>query len=227
MMKSIAAGLTGLAILAGPVLAQSTCEPAKLSAAVDRYAAEPFSARSWRVLQGLGDPMIDPTTADADTWANQEEWKKLVSQILPDHQDLQNVGWDCRIGYPLTVLKKRIDQLGAADPYVKQWLLAQEQVLHACSSQDGDVALPPPLADEDAVANRQKADRAYQEASIAFYRDKQKAIPMFQDTPCPPRCIVPLRPITSPICSLMPSSRRTPGRWPRLSWPTRQWPPFT
>lgn len=180
MMKSIAASLAALALLAGPGLAQTSCDPATLSAAIDRYAAEPFSARSWRVLQGLGDPMLEPTTADADTWANQEEWRKLTSQILPDHPEVQNVGWDCRIGYPLSVLKKRVDQLGADNAYVKQWLLAQEQVLRACSSQDGEITLPPPLADDAAVVNRQKADRAYQEASIAFYRDKQKAIPMFQ-----------------------------------------------
>lgn len=181
MMKSIAASLTALAILAGPALAQqASCDPATLAAAVDRYAQEPFSARSWRVLQGLGDPMLEPGSADGDTWAQQEEWRKLTSDILPAEQDLQNVGWNCRIGYPLSVLKKRIDQLGADNVYVKQWLMAQQQVIRACSSEDGDIRLPDPLADDPAVANRQKADRAYQEASIAFYRDKQTAIPLFK-----------------------------------------------
>ncbi|PZF76965.1 hypothetical protein DK847_10960 [Aestuariivirga litoralis] len=180
MMKSFAASLTALALLAGPALAQSSCDPAKLADAIDRYAQEPFSARSWRVVQGLGDPMLEPGSADADTWAQQEEWRKLTSAILPDQQDLQNVGWSCRIGYPLSVLKTRIDQLGAQDPYVKQWLLAQQQVIRACSGDDGEISLPEPLADAPAVANRQKADRAYQEASIAFYRDRQKAIPLFK-----------------------------------------------
>ena len=180
MMKSFAASLTALALLAGPALAQTACDSAKLADAVDRYAQEPFSARSWRVLQGLGDPMLEPGSADADTWAQQEEWRKLTGEIMPDQQDLQNVGWNCRIGYPLSVLKKRIDQLGADHPYVKQWLLAQQQVIRACSSEDGEVALPAPLADDAAVANRQKVDRAYQDASIAFYRDKQKAIPQFK-----------------------------------------------
>lgn len=181
MMKSFAASLTALAMLAGPAVAQqASCDPATLAAAIDRYAQEPFSARSWRVLQGLGDPMLEPGSADGDTWAQQEEWRKLTSEILPAEQDLQNVGWNCRIGYPLSVLKKRIDQLGADNVYVKQWLMAQQQVIRACSSEDGDIRLPDPLADDPAVANRQKADRAYQEASIAFYRDKQKAIPMFK-----------------------------------------------
>ncbi|MCX7348327.1 MAG: hypothetical protein NTZ54_01990, partial [Alphaproteobacteria bacterium] len=180
MMKSFAANLTALAILASPALAQTSCDPAKLAAAVDRYADAPFSARSWRVLQGLGDPMIEPGSADADTWAQQEEWKKLAAQILPNEPDVQNVGWNCRIGYPLTVLKTRIDQLGLQDAYVKQWLLAQQQVIRACSNDEGEVSLPEPLVDEPAITNRQKADRAYQEASIAFYRDKQKAIPLFK-----------------------------------------------
>ena len=51
MMKSIAASLIALAILAGPAMAQTACDPAKLAAAIDRYADAPFSARSWRVLQ--------------------------------------------------------------------------------------------------------------------------------------------------------------------------------
>lgn len=180
MMKSFAASLAALAILAGPALAQSSCDPAQLAAAVDRYAQDPFSARSWRVLQGLGDPMLEPGSGDADSWDQREEWGKLAAQILPDQQDLQNFGWNCRIGYPLSVLKKRIDQLGVDNPYVKQWLLAQQQVIRACSSEDGDITLPAPLADDPSVTNRQKADRAYQEASIAFYRDKQKAIPLFK-----------------------------------------------
>ncbi|WP_421695002.1 hypothetical protein [Aestuariivirga sp.] len=180
MLKSFAASMASLAILAGPVLAQSTCDPAKLSSAIDRYAAEPFSARTWRVLNGLGDPMLDPAPSDADTWALQEQWKKLAAEILPASQSLQDVSWSCRIGYPLSVLQKRIDQLGKDHPYVKQWLMVQEQVLRACTSEDGQISLPPPLGDDAAFANRQKADRAYQDASIAFYRDKEKAIPMFR-----------------------------------------------
>mgnify|MGYP000476340278 CR=1 FL=1 len=69
-----------------------------LAAAVDRYAQEPFSARTWRVLQGLGDPMLEPGSADSDTWAQQDEWRKITSEIVPSEQDLQNVGWNCRIG---------------------------------------------------------------------------------------------------------------------------------
>ena len=180
MMKSFAAGLASLTLLAGPVLAQSTCAPAKVAAAVDRYAADPFSAVSWRVLQGLGDPMIEPSTVGADTWDFQERWKKLAGEILPDSQALQDVSWNCRIGYPLSVLEKRENYFGKQHPYVKQWLTAQEQVMRACGSETDEVTMPAPIDVEPAYVNLQNYDRAYQEASIAFYRDKEKAIPMFR-----------------------------------------------
>ncbi len=180
MMKSLATSMLALTLLSGPVLAQAACEPAKLAAAIDRYAAQPFSALNWRVLQGLGDPMIEPTPVGGDTWALQERWKKLAAEILPDAQGLQEVSWSCRIGYPLSVLEKRVEQLGKDHPYVKQWLLVQEQVMRACASEEGEVTLPPPLEDDAAFANRQKMDRAYQEASVAFYRDREKAIPLFR-----------------------------------------------
>jgi hypothetical protein len=180
MMKRLAAGIGAWAILAGPVLAQ-TCSPQLLSAAVDRYAAEPFSARTWRVLQGFGDPMIDPAGVGDDIWSAQDKWRKLASELAPDASGLQNVGWNCRIGYPLSVLEKRIGSLGRAHPYVKQWLLSQEKVMQACADESGgEVGLPPPLEVEPAFANLQKMDRAYQEASIAFYRNKEQALTLFR-----------------------------------------------
>ena len=181
MLKTIATSILSLALLAGPGLAQTTCEPGKLAEAVDRYWAEPFSALNWRVLKGLGDPMIEGSVAGGDTWTAKERWRTLTAEIMPDSQDLQSISWNCRIGYPLSVLEKRIGALGKDHPYVKQWLLAQEQVMRACSSEQGEVALPPPLETDAATfANRQGMDRAYQEASIAFYRDREKAIPLFR-----------------------------------------------
>ncbi len=180
MIKTFAAGVASLTLIAGPVLAQSTCAPAKLAAAVDRYAANPFSAVNWRVLQGLGDPMIEPMAVGGDTWDLQQRWKQLAGEILPASEALQDVSWSCRIGYPLSVLEKRINSFGKQHPYVKQWLAAQEQVMRACGSDAGDVALPAPIEVEPAYVNLQNYDRAYQEASIAFYRDKEKAIPPFR-----------------------------------------------
>ena len=180
MLKRLAIGLLTFANLCGPVLAQS-CEPAKLAAAIDRYAAEPFSARTWRVLQGLGDPMLESSSIGDDYWPQQDRWKTLTAQLAPDAAGLQDIGWNCRIGYPLSVLEKRMGSLGRDHIYVKQWLLAQEKVMQACASQGGDdVTLPPPLEIEPAFANLQKMDRAYQEASIAFYRNPERALPLFR-----------------------------------------------
>jgi hypothetical protein len=181
MLKRLIAGLCALTCLSAPVFSAGTCEPARLSAAIDVYAGEPFGPRSWRVLKGLGDPMVDRDYRGGDDWASQEEWKKLVAVISPDSKYLQNFGYDCRIAYPLTVLKQRVSNLGRESKYVKQWLRAQDTVLAACTEQGGaDLKLPDPMEIHPALAKMQADDRAYQEASIAFYRDKPKAVALFK-----------------------------------------------
>jgi hypothetical protein len=180
MLKCFASGVLTLALLSAPVLAQSSCDPAALAAAIDRYAAEPFGARTWRMLQGLGDPMLDPQRPGDDQASQLERWRKLAAEILPASGEVQNVSWNCRIGYPLSVLEARIAALGKEHPYVKQWLLMQEQVMRACTSDSGAIELPPPLEAGPVFADLQRADRIYQQASIAFYRDKEKAIPLFR-----------------------------------------------
>ena len=57
---------------------------------------------------------------------------------------------------------------------------AEEQIEREIASNlpdtvTGDVALPQPLEAEATFANRQAMDRAYQEASIAFYRGAKTA----------------------------------------------------
>jgi len=181
MLKRLAAGLCALAALAGPVLAQQSCDAGKLSSAIDRYAMAPFSALTWRVLEGHGDPMLDATTLGNDAWSQRSRWKSLTSAILPGATELHEPDWNCRIAYPLEVLEKRIAALGRDNPYVRQWLLAQQSVVRSCSGSGGaDAALPPPLDVIPTLADLQKQDRAYQEASIAFYRDKEKAVPLFR-----------------------------------------------
>ena len=135
--KAIAA-FSALMLFANPAVAQETCDPAKLSAMVDTYAGNPFSARTWRVLNGLGDPMIEPSYSGSDTWQNQDAWKKLVAAILPPGQAVDEVGYDCRIGYPLEVLQSRIATLGKDNPYVQQWLKVQGKVLQVCSNPGYD-----------------------------------------------------------------------------------------
>jgi hypothetical protein len=181
MLKHFAAGVLALTMIGAPAIAQSACDPAKLAAAVDSYAADPFSARTWRVLMGLGDPMIEPTTHGGDYWANQERWRKLSAEIAPDGRYLQQFGYDCRISYALETLEKRIAVFGSQSKYVKQWLRVQGTVLQACSEPDaGEVALPAAQDIHPELAWMQSEDRAYQEASIAFYRDKTKAIELFR-----------------------------------------------
>ncbi len=181
MLKRFAAGILALALVNAPAIAQSACEPAKLAAAVDAYAADPFGARSWRVLKGLGDPMIEPTTHDGDYWANQERWRKLAADIAPEGKYLQQFGYDCRISYPLETLESRIATFGSQSKYVKQWLRVQDTVLQACSEPGaGEAALPAALDIHPELAWMQAEDRAYQEAAIAFYRDKAKAVELFR-----------------------------------------------
>ncbi|WP_395685565.1 hypothetical protein [Aestuariivirga sp.] len=183
MWKAVSLSLLSLSILINPAAAQdnNSCKSETLSAAVDLYATAPFGARSWRVLQGLGDPMIEPAATDADTWERQQEWKKLAAEIMPGAPRLQDVSWSCRIGYPLMVLQKRVGSLGKDHPYVKQWLHTQAYVLQACSGDQSEVAMPPPADVDPVYANLQRMDRAYQEASITFYRDRPKALTLFRD----------------------------------------------
>ena len=181
MYKKIIAAFCGLTMLSTSALAQAACDASKLSALVDTYASNPFSARTWRVLNGLGDPMIEPSYSGSDTWENQDKWKKLVAEILPAGQAAKDVGYDCRIGYPLQVLQARVSTLGKQSPYVQQWLRVQEKVLQVCGNPDTtDIVLPDPIEADATLAAMQAEDRSYQEATVAFYKDKPKAIELFR-----------------------------------------------
>jgi hypothetical protein len=181
MFKKIFTATCGLALLSTSVLAQATCDMGKLSGLIDTYANAPFSARTWRVLNGLGDPMIEASSGAYNGWENQEAWKKLAAAVLPAGQAPQEIGYDCRIGYPFEVLQKRVAALGKEAPYVLHWLRAQEKVIQVCTNPGiTDVALPAPIDVDPTLATMQADDRAYQEASIAFYRDKPKAIELFR-----------------------------------------------
>ena len=78
-------------------------------------------------------------------------------------------------------LQSRIATLGKDNPYVQQWLKVQGKVLQVCSNPDTtDIALPEPMETDPAHPTMQAEDRAYQEATIAFYKDKPKAIELFR-----------------------------------------------
>ena len=149
--------------------------PQKIAQAIDLYAREPFSARTWRVLKGLGDPMIDPDYGGYSSWQDADALQEAHRR---DHARREaarittamNAGSAIRV----EVLEKRIADLGKTNPYVKQWLTVQLAVLAAC---DGEkiAELPGPLADQQSpVKELQEADRAYQAASLVFYTDRGK-----------------------------------------------------
>jgi hypothetical protein len=161
--------------------AQEACAPEKLASAIDAYASEPFGARAWRKINGLGDPGIEPGSIYDDSWQQREEWKKLVQQIAPEQQEAANPAYECRIGYPLSVLKQHIASFGVADPYVKQWVNTQAAVIKACGAGQGaQIALPDAQGVKAEQTSLLQNDRAYQAASIAFYTDKPKAIELFR-----------------------------------------------
>ena len=174
--------LVSISLSSVAALAAGTCDPVKLSSSVDTYANEPFSARTWRVLRGLGDPKIDATSVDYNNWQAIDSWKKLVTEIAPDVQGVQDPGYECRMAYPMQVLNDRVNTFGKTSPYVKQWLMAQAPVMAACSGvENGNLVLPPALNDQKAdVTAIQSFDRDYQTASIAFYKDKTKAAELFK-----------------------------------------------
>lgn len=75
----------------------------------------------------------------------------------------------------------RVAQLGATDAYIKQWLKSYT-VLKACEGASADqTTLPAAIEVKPELAQMQADDRAYQEASVAFYgADKPKAVQMFK-----------------------------------------------
>ena len=167
---------------AAPALAQAACAPEKLNAAVDAFAAEPFGAAGWRQLNGLGAPAAKADGPSYSGYAASDAWRKRTAELAPDMPELQNTPYECRLSYPLEVLNGRVTQLGATDPYIKQWLKSQARVLKACEGAGADqTALPAPIEVKPEHAQLQSDDRAYQEASVAFYgTDKTKAIQLFK-----------------------------------------------
>lgn len=186
MSRRIVSLIALLGFSATPLLAQTACpdgaprDAQKISQAVDLYAREPFSARTFRVLKGLGDPMIDPDYGSYSSFKDAEALKKLIAEISPEAKQPNYYGYECRLGYPREVLEKRIADLGKTNPYVKQWVTVQLAVLAAC---DGAkiTELPGPLADQPSPAKElQEADRAYQTASLVFYTDRGKSVDLYK-----------------------------------------------
>ncbi len=124
--------------------------------------------------------MIDQGYRGSDSFATRDRWEKLAGAIIPDAKYLVGFGWECRIDYPLDVLQQRVASLGRESKYVKEWLGNQDKVLEACSQNAAaSISLPEAGEIHPALKQMQQDDRAYQEASIAYYRDKEKALQLF------------------------------------------------
>lgn len=180
MMKRLFSAVAALLLSTGLASAQTQCDQGKLDARIDLYAAQPFSALNWRVINGLGDPEIEPS-AGLDGWESQDEYKKLVQTVLK-LQAPPEVAYDCRTGYPVSVLKRHIAQFGINDPYVVQWANVQQQVFSTCGQPNAQppVMIDPLVGVDQAREIAQRDDRAYQAASMAFYTDKAKAVELFR-----------------------------------------------
>jgi hypothetical protein len=165
-----------------PSLAAAICTPELFKASIDAFATEPFGARAWRQLNGLGDPAISSESYADNSWSERDEWRKLLAELAPENLGLADPAYECRVGYPLQVLKDRITKFGKSSVYVKQWLYGQGRVVAACSS----VTVPPeaqPLAAGTLKADEEtllKFDNAYQQASVAFYTNKTEAAVLFK-----------------------------------------------
>jgi hypothetical protein len=165
-----------------PALSAANCSPENFKTAIDAFANEPFGARAWRQLNGLGDPAISAESYADNDWKAREDWQKLVSEITPDNPQLADPAYDCRIAYPLQVLNERITKFGKTSTYVKQWLLGQGRVLAACANVTVPADAAPLAAgalkpDEEALMS---FDVAYQRASVAFYANKAEAVGLFK-----------------------------------------------
>ena len=82
--------LLGAFVLGAMPVSAATCpdgsqrDAKAIAAAIDVYASNPFSARTWRVLKALGDPGIEYGYGGSSYWADQERWRKWMAEIAPD-----------------------------------------------------------------------------------------------------------------------------------------------
>ncbi|MGH6875525.1 MAG: hypothetical protein ACREDW_10945, partial [Aestuariivirgaceae bacterium] len=180
-MRAVAAATLSLSVQAAAVMAQTQCPDGTpqneqaISRSVDRYFSEPFGARTWRVLNGLGEPGLEPSFTGESQWRDKEEWKSLVAKLSPALSGVE-VGYSCRIGHALATLKQRVARLGENHPYVAHWIAVQSAVLDACRDGINAISLPAPLpiagesGTDGELRSLQAFDRAYQQASLNFYR---------------------------------------------------------
>jgi hypothetical protein len=179
-MRAVIIITLSLSLQAAAVMAQPQCPDGKprdeqaISRIVDDYFGEPFGVRTWRVLNGLGNPGLEPGFTGENQWRDREEWKTLVTKLSPAQAGAE-VGYNCRIGHALALLKQRVTRLGEHHPFVLHWIAVQSAVLQACRDENHAISLPDPLPingesqQDRELRSLQAFDRAYQQASLNFY----------------------------------------------------------
>ena len=182
-IRALFTGWLGLLATGAFAQAPAPMTPAQVAERIDRYRFDSRSPGTYRALAGLGDP--DYRIAYDDSSYNVPAPRRaLLAAMLPDQEGMEREYWSptegrCRIDYALSVAEARIARLGRDHPYVRQWLRAQRAVFTHCQHEHwrtdrqppSPLPLPPPLAIGDpAIAGLQRDDRAYQAASLLFYR---------------------------------------------------------
>lgn len=176
MTRGLLSFIAALAMGVSPIAAQ-TCDMEKASQLVDGYASQPFSARTWRVLEGLGDPQVEEGSGD-NRWDAENRFREIARKAAPNVSVPDSIGYECRVSYPLEVMEQRIKALGDTHPYVEQWVRAQLAIFAACGG-DKTAELPPALSADGVTAQLQQQDRDYQQAALAFYKDRNASRAMF------------------------------------------------
>jgi hypothetical protein len=194
---------------------------AERSDRMDGYFYKPRSPQTFRALSGLGDPQIMDNYDDPYSrwWKVKPAEKAVLKQLFPNLDVSQEYFYpefgSCRAESPIAILKDRVEKLGPNHPYVRQWTLVQRAVLSACDHSGQQVAaLPAPLTTADlAIARLQNHDRAYQQASLAFYRgDLAGAVTTFQAIAADKSS--PLRPRAAYMAVAIRAGSK-PELWPR------------
>lgn len=192
----VAAFLLGFGAPAPTVATPGAAQTAPDAAAerIDHYRDRPRQPGTYRALAGLGDPDGPEDGTYMGTYTDAD--RALLARILPD-QNVRAEWWypqpgDCRTDYALDIARQRIARLGENHPYVARWFEVQRAAFSACRRRSWElpaderdrrppVTLPPTLALTDPdIARLQRDDRAYQAASLLFYRNDPGARAAFR-----------------------------------------------
>jgi len=186
------AWLTGLLLLlcVAPALAQTptAMTPEQVAERIDRYRFDSRSPGTYRALAGLSDPDFR-IADDPFGYRIPRARRELLAAMLTRVEGIDAEYWspspgECRIDYALSVAEARAQRFGRDHSYVRQWLRTQRDVFAACEYEEWreerrrpvPTQLPPPLATDDPeIARLQRHDRAYQSASLLFYRGEPGA----------------------------------------------------